>query len=140
MNGKPSRSRLARSLNHVAEHRIAELGLEPGAFRGHDSPRVRNGHEILDTGGEHRESTGVIAIVHELLQFACSANTANEVDPFAGARIIDAKKGREHVFLEERDVEFFNGIVSRGKLRAKMQGAPCALEIKAQLMFSGGFR
>src|ERR1700722_6184608 len=54
------------ALNHVAKHGVSELWLEPGAFGRHDAAGVRDGHQVLDARGEHRERAGVIALVDEL--------------------------------------------------------------------------
>ena len=82
--------------NHMAKHGIAELRLEPGAFRRHDSARIGDAHQILDARREHRERAGIFAAVHELFQFRRPANAADKIYFFARARIVYAKQRREN--------------------------------------------
>src|SRR4051812_19797333 len=94
--------------NHVAEHGIAQLRLEPGAFGRHDSAGIGDGHKVFDACGEHGKGAGVIAVIDYLFQLRRPANAADEVDALAGARVINAEKGSERIFLKQSDIKLFN--------------------------------
>jgi hypothetical protein len=96
----------------VAEHRVAELRLEPGALGRHDAAGVGDGHQILDARREHRKRAGVFAAVHQLFQFRRAANAADEIDALARARVVNAENRREHVLLQQRHVERINRVVA----------------------------
>jgi hypothetical protein len=128
------------ALNHVREHRVAELGFKPGALGRHDAASVGDGHEVFDAGGEHREGAGVFTGVHEFLEFASAANAADEVDALARARVIDAEQRREDVFLQQRDVEFFDGVGGRGELRTEIKRVPLAFEEETEFVFASWLR
>jgi len=110
-----SRAQL-QNLDHVTEHRVAELGFEPGALGGHDAAGVGDGHQVLDARREHAERTGVFAAVHEFLQLRRATDAADEVDLLARARIGDAEDRVEHELLEQRYVELLNRVVCGGEL------------------------
>ena len=108
----------------MAEHGIAELWFEPCALGGHDAAGVGDGHEVLDARGEHGEGAGVFAAVHKFFEFRRAADAADEVDAFAGARIIDAEDGREHLLLQDGAIEAFDRIFGGGELGLEVQRVP----------------
>src|SRR6202522_4309036 len=71
------------ALNHVTEHGVAELRLEPGALGGHDAARVGNGHQILDAGRKEGESAGVFFSIDKFFQFRRAADAADEMNALA---------------------------------------------------------
>src|SRR4051812_5236721 len=111
-------------LDHVAKHRVAQFRFKPSAFRRHYSVCVRNRHQVFDAGGEHGKGTGEFSRVDDFLQLGCSPDSADEMNSSAGARVINAEKRSEHIFLQKRDIELFHGVGCRSKLRAEVQGAP----------------
>src|SRR6266545_1138705 len=119
---------------HVAEHRVAQLRLEPGAFGRHNPAGIRDGHQVFDTGRKHRKSAGIFAAVHQFFQLGDAANAADEVDALAGARVVDAKQRRQHVFLQEGHVELFDRVARRGEPGAEIQRVPVTVEVKAEFM------
>lgn len=123
----------------MGKHAIAELGFEPGAFGRHDAAGVGDSHEVFDAGGIHGKGAGELAAVDHSLQFGCAPDSAHEVDAFAGAGIINPEDGREDIFLEQRDIEFFDGISGCGKRRAKVERSPFAAEKESELMILRGF-
>ena len=103
--------------DHMAKHRVTQLRLEPGAFRRHDATRIGDGHQVLDTGREHRESACILAAIDQLLQLPGSPDAADKVDALARARVLDTEHGFQHVLLQERHVEPFNRVSCRAKAR-----------------------
>src|SRR5439155_9678330 len=124
------------SRQQMAEHPVAKLRLEPGAFGWHDSPGIRNRHQVLDAGGEHGKGAPVFAAVDQPLQFLRAANSADEVYAFAGARVVDAEDRVEDVPLQQCHVELFDWISCGGELWPEMQRVPVALQIQAQFVFA----
>src|SRR5579871_3943708 len=102
--------------DQVAEHRVAEFRLEPRALGRHDAAGVRDGHQILDARREHRKGAGIIALIDQLFEFADAADAADEIDPLAGARVVDVEQRPEDVILEQRDVEFLDWIARTREL------------------------
>src|SRR3982750_3325260 len=97
-------------LNDMAEHRITELGFKPRTLGRHDASRIRNRHKISDIGREHREGAGIFTGIDELFQLTGSAYAADEIDSFAGARVINTEQRFEHVSLQQGDVQLFDWI------------------------------
>src|SRR6266404_7178621 len=124
------------SRDQVAEHRVAQLRLEPGAFGGHDSTAVRDGHQLLDAGREHGEGAGKSTAFHQTFQFRSATNAADEVDAVAGTWVVNAKQRGQDVFLEQRRVELFDRIGRRGEFRAEIERVPSAVEKKTNFMFA----
>ena len=58
----------------------------------------------------------MIATVHKFLQFGSAPNAANEVDAFAGARIIYPEQRCEHMLLQKRDIQSLDRIAVVGEL------------------------
>ena len=72
----------------------------------------------------------------ELLQFRRSANAADEIDPLAGALVVDAENRIEHVFLKQGDVELFNRIGCFDEVRTEIEGVPLAVDEKTKFVFA----
>ena len=45
----------------VADQTVAEFGLKPGGLGRHDFSGVGDGHELVNSGGIHGESNGIVA-------------------------------------------------------------------------------
>ncbi len=79
----------------VDEEAGAEFGLEPGAFGRHDLGCVGDGDELFDGGWVEGEGDGEVLAIDEFFEFGRAADTADEVDAFAGAGVINAEQGCE---------------------------------------------
>ena len=99
----------------MAEHRVAELRLEPSALGRHDAAGVGDLHEVFNARREHRERAGVFAAVHEFFLFRRATDAADEFDLLARARVINAEDRREHIFLQQRHIELFNRVGEGGE-------------------------
>src|SRR5580658_7985633 len=82
----------------------AQLGLKPGALRGHDLAGVGDRHELLDRDWIKGEC-GPPRSVDPPGQLPRSANPPDKIDPFARAGILDSEDRRQELFLEQADVE-----------------------------------
>src|SRR6266508_1894328 len=51
----------ARSSEHVAKHRVAQLGLEPRALGRHEAAGVGDAHEVFNARREQTERAGIVA-------------------------------------------------------------------------------
>src|ERR1051325_7331444 len=127
-------------LKHVAKHGVAQLGLEPRAFRRHNSSGISDRHQVFDARWEHRKRAGVCAAVDQLLQLGRTTNAADEADALARARVIDAEERSEHVLLEQRHVELFDCVLSASEMFAERERVPLAFEEKPEMMFARRFR
>ena len=124
------------ALNQVAEHGIAELGLEPGALGRHDAAGIGDAHQIFNARRKHGKCADVFAAVNELFQLRRAADATDEIDALARARISDPENGREHLLLQNGYVEPFNRITTGHELRFHPQPSPLALEIKTELVLA----
>lgn len=122
----------------MAEHRVAELGLEPRALGRHDAASIGDGHQVLDARGEHAERAGVFAAIHKLLQFRRAADAADEIDLFARARISDAEDRVEHELLEQRHVELLDGVARGSELRPNGERVPLTANEETEFVFACG--
>lgn len=116
----------------------AEFGFEPGAFWGHDLVGVGDGHELFDGDWEHGEGDSEVPAVDEFFEFGGAADTADEVDAFAGAGVVDAEERGEEAILEDGDVELVDGGGVGGGFPG--EAIPLAFEVHAALAgFGRGF-
>ena len=122
----------------MTEHGVTEFGFEPGAFGGHDAAGIGDGHKVFNAGGKHGECASVLAAVDPVLEFRCAADAAYEIDAIAGARVVDTKNWVEDVFLEQGDVEFFDGVGGCSEPGPEIQPIPTTAEVEAQFVFAAG--
>lgn len=92
------------------EEAAAQFWFKPGAFWGHDLACIGDVHELLDGGWVHGEGDGAFARFDALFEFVGTADSADEVDPLAGAGIFDAEERVEETFLEASDIESTDGV------------------------------
>ena len=104
----------------MRDQSVAQFGFKPGRFRRHDLSGISDCHELLHCDRRHGKSNCIFAGVDQFFQFSSSSDAADEVDVFAGARIIYAEEGGKDELLqiadiqtadnsEGSDVEFGNG-------------------------------
>src|SRR5712691_2075499 len=94
-----SSAKASRISEGVHEEPAAQLGLEPGALRRHQLPRVGDGDELLHLGGKevqrHRPGAGVDA----LLQLGGAADAAHEIHVLVAPLVVDAEDAGEDLLL-----------------------------------------
>src|SRR5665213_3464717 len=74
---------------------VAQLGLEPRGLGGHDAPFVRNGDQIVDGHGVHREGDRGLPAVDGVLERGRAARAADEIDPRVGPHVSDLQEWPE---------------------------------------------
>ena len=114
----------------------AELGLKPSALGWHDLIGVADRHQLLHRDGEHGESHVVRTAVDQFFQLLRPTDAADEVDPLAGAWVVDAENGIEKAVLKDADVEDIDraGI----GVGLPLEEVPLAPEVHAALAGLGG--
>ena len=83
----------------VDEQPRTQFRFEPSAFRGHDLAGVSDIHQLAHGHGVQGEGDGGVTGVDLLAEVIGAADTADEADAFAGARVVDAEDGGEDVVL-----------------------------------------
>src|SRR5713101_9841895 len=89
----------------VQNQSAPELRLEPGGFRRHDLPGVRNRHHLFEAGGMQREGDRVLTRLDLLLELRGAPDTAHEIDPLVRPRISDSQDRTQEIVLEDGDVQ-----------------------------------
>ena len=84
---------------------IPQFRLEPRRLGRHDSPSVRDRHQIVNRHGIHRKRDGGPTRIDRALEAFGPASAADEIHAFVGSDIPDAEHPFQHVALQERDIE-----------------------------------
>src|ERR1700722_6113775 len=90
------------SIQHVIDHAVGELWLEPGRLRRHDAARIRHRHQVGHLGRIERKGDRHVAGRDPALELAEAAPSADEIYALGGARIADPQQGLDHVARTKR--------------------------------------
>jgi len=71
---------------------------------------VRDIHELPHGDGVHGKGDGCTLRIDLRAQVICAADAADEINPVARARIVDAENRGEDIVLQETDIEARDGI------------------------------
>ena len=128
----------ARSIQHVADHAVGELRLEPRRLRRHDPARIRHRHQVGHLRRIKREGDRHLAGRDPAFQLLQSARAADEVDALVGARVGDAEQRLDHIARQQRDRQPPDRIVPGHQIGPDRQLVPAAGEIHAEFAGCGG--
>ena len=124
--------------DHVTKQTVTQLRFKPSALGRHQSIGIGDGHQILNACREHRKRT-TRARINEAFEFRCAANAADEIKAITRALVFNAEQRREHVVLQQRDIQFTHRRFAGGVAGPEGELAPLAIEVKTELILSGAF-